>query len=133
MRILSIVSAWLFAGSFVACTTSAPPPSTPAPEPSAAPSAWPSAPATVSPTPPTLAEGQTCGTRGVQGDCGQGLYCKYKSLCGATDSGGTCTKRPDMCTKIYRPVCGCDGKTHPSDCVAASEGTAVKHEGACKD
>jgi hypothetical protein len=222
MRILSIFSAWLCAGSFVACTTGAPPPSTPAPEPSAAPSASPSAPAAVSPAPtpskegpagamcgglagfgcatglycafaveahcgaadqsgickvipqacaqqagavcgcndktyaseceaaregvsigsnaacapapaPTLAEGQLCGTRGVRGDCGQGLYCKYKSLCGATDSGGTCTRRPEMCTKIYRPVCGCDGKTHPSDCVAASEGTAVKHDGACKD
>ena len=79
-----------------------------------------------------LGEGATCGTRGVQGECGSGLYCKYKSQCGATDAGGVCTKRPQMCTKIYKPVCGCDGKTHGSDCVAASQGVAVAHEGECK-
>jgi len=84
------------------------------------------------PEPPPLAEGATCGTRGVAGECGPGLYCKYATQCGATDSGGTCTKRPEICTKIYKPVCGCDGKTHPSDCVAASQGSAVLHDGPCK-
>ncbi|MDQ2645189.1 MAG: hypothetical protein M3020_15335 [Myxococcota bacterium] len=79
-----------------------------------------------------LAEGATCGTRGVPGECDAGLYCKYKTQCGATDSGGTCTKRPEICTKIYKPVCGCDGKTHASDCVAASQGTAVMHDGPCQ-
>ncbi len=79
-----------------------------------------------------LGEGQTCGTRGVAGECGAGLYCKYKSDCGATDSGGTCTRRPEMCTKIYRPVCGCDGKTYGSECVAAGAGVSVQREGECK-
>jgi hypothetical protein len=81
---------------------------------------------------PPLAEAQLCGTRGVQGECGPGLYCKYRSACGATDSGGTCTRRPQMCTRIYRPVCGCDGKTYGSDCVAASAGVAIAHDGECK-
>lgn len=80
----------------------------------------------------TLPEGQTCGTRGVPGECAAELYCKYKSACGATDSGGTCVKRPQVCTKIYRPVCGCDGKTYGSDCVAASQGVSTQHDGPCK-
>jgi len=81
---------------------------------------------------PSLAEGQVCGTRGVPGDCAQGLYCAYKSNCGDTDSGGVCTKRPEICTREYNPVCGCDGKTHATACTAASAGVSVRSKGACK-
>ena len=79
-----------------------------------------------------IAEGATCGTRGVPGDCGPGLYCAYRSDCGATDTGGTCSKKPTICTKIYSPVCGCDGKTYGSACTAASEGVSVMRKGECK-
>ncbi len=80
---------------------------------------------------PGSSEGRTCGSRGME-PCAAGLYCKFGPDCGGTDAPGKCTKIPQICTRIYRPVCGCDGKTHASDCVAASAGVAVRHEGECK-
>jgi hypothetical protein len=80
----------------------------------------------------SLGEGQTCGTRGVRGECAAGLYCAYKTSCGETDSGGVCTKRPEMCTRQYEPVCGCDGKTHGNPCTAASAGVSVRAKGECR-
>ncbi|HEY8945006.1 MAG TPA: Kazal-type serine protease inhibitor domain-containing protein [Polyangiaceae bacterium] len=81
---------------------------------------------------PQLSEGQTCGTRGVAGDCGPGLFCEFDGNCGADDRGGVCKKKPEMCTKIYAPVCGCDGATHGSACVAAAAGVSVAARGECK-
>lgn len=78
-----------------------------------------------------LTEGQLCGTRGVQGECGEGLYCAYKRNCGADDSGGTCAKKTPMCTRIYQPVCGCDSKTYGNACTAAAAGVSVAKPGEC--
>ncbi|MBB5519103.1 Kazal-type serine protease inhibitor family protein [Amphiplicatus metriothermophilus] len=47
------------------------------------------------------------------------------------DAAGICRKRPQICTMEYRPVCGCDGRTYPSACSAASKGVSVAHEGEC--
>jgi len=79
----------------------------------------------------SIPEGKLCGTRGVNGNCADGLYCAYKSDCGATDAGGICTKKTTICTKIYQPVCGCDGKTHGSACTAAAAGVSVAAKGEC--
>jgi Kazal-type serine protease inhibitor-like protein len=83
------------------------------------------------PPPPTAAEGQPCGARGTVGECAAGLYCLYAPK-RPPDVGGRCTKKPTMCTKIYAPVCGGDGKTYGSACTAASEGVSVEYKGACK-
>jgi hypothetical protein len=80
----------------------------------------------------TTPEGGLCGTRGAANDCAADLYCAFKSDCGNTDAGGICTKKPTMCTKIYAPVCGCDGKTYGSACTAAAAGMSVARKGECK-
>jgi hypothetical protein len=65
--------------------------------------------------------------------CPKDQYCNFPlaTNCGATDQSGTCAPKPQACTAIYKPVCGCDGTTYSSDCVAASVGISVKAQGAC--
>lgn len=83
-------------------------------------------------TPDTTPDGGRCGSRGAPRDCAAGLYCAYKPNCGKPDAGGVCSKKPTICTKIYNPVCGCDGKTYGSACTAAAEGISVAHDGPCQ-
>lgn len=44
-----------------------------------------------------------------------------------------CKPRPEGCTTAVLEVCGCDGETHESACVAAQAGTSVAFEGPCEE
>src|SRR5688500_18025891 len=56
---------------------------------------------------------QACGSRGLQ-SCPSGQFCSWPEAasCGDADAPGQCEAIPSACTRIYQPVCGCDGQTH---------------------
>jgi len=74
-----------------------------------------------------------CGTRGGI-ECGDGQFCNFEPDvdCGGTDRGGLCEDRPEICTAIFAPVCGCNDRTYSSACSAHAAGVSVQRDGACE-
>jgi hypothetical protein len=76
------------------------------------------------------APGATCGT--IAGlVCNREEFCDYDPSCTIPDAAGTCRPRPEVCSGIFDPVCGCDGRTYGNACNAASAGIDVASMGAC--
>ena len=61
-------------------------------------------------------------------ECAETAYCVFDAGCGGE---GTCQDRPGDCAVEWSPVCGCDGVTYSSECVAAKAGVVVQHTGMC--
>ena len=62
-----------------------------------------------------------------------GDYCRMPTgQCRVPDASGVCTPRPQVCTRIYQPVCGCDGRTYGNSCEARAAGASVAYAGQCR-
>lgn len=63
--------------------------------------------------------------------CDDAEYCAKPV--GECEGEGECRERPEVCTQVFAPVCGCDGQTYANACTAAAEGVNIEHRGECED
>jgi hypothetical protein len=75
--------------------------------------------------------GGPCG--GISGGiCDPSRYCDYTGdTCGVSSGAGSCQPKPEVCTDVIEPVCGCDGKVYNNACEAAAAGIDLQSMGGC--
>ena len=76
--------------------------------------------------------GEACGGA-ANITCNSALWCQKTTAgqCTTTGAAGTCDKAPAFCMQIYRPVCGCNGKTYANDCERQKARVQLDYVGAC--
>ena len=62
-------------------------------------------------------------------DCTAIEFCEFRAgTCGGT---GRCMVRPEVCTQIFQPVCGCNNQTYANDCIRRAAGVSLLFQGEC--
>ncbi|HEY1474275.1 MAG TPA: Kazal-type serine protease inhibitor domain-containing protein [Pseudolabrys sp.] len=75
--------------------------------------------------------GDSCG--GFIGNvlCTKGEFCQHAAGECTSFLPGACAAMPRFCPHIFRPVCGCNGKTYGNDCLRMHAGVSKLHDGKC--
>lgn len=69
----------------------------------------------------------------VGGGCADGSWCDVTvaNACNGADLPGVCKPVGQLCSQVYLPVCGCDGKTYANDCERLQAHVQRAYDGAC--